>query len=228
MDLRRRRIASACLIAGLIATTGCLTTDQDVETRRAFRLRPLRGIEQVEAPIPGVLELRRDHAIGGYDEILVTPGRIDYRMGSDRLTEEAENAFVKLLRNTMVDAISEVGIRVAEAPSPCAMQVVFEVAELDLETRTYAENLAELIVLMRFHDSPTGRPLLRYARRQLVPHPEVGTTGDRQLRTEFQRIVREMNVTNALRPAGLATDAKIEGCVGVLGNLGRAATEAAR
>lgn len=210
-----------------IALFGCLMPDGgDEAARHAFRLRPLRGIEQVEAPIPGVLELRRNHRIGGYDAIRVRDGRIKYRKGSKRLTEAAEEAFVQLLRTTMIDAIRESDIVVAEDPGPCVMEIVFEVAELDLETRSYAENLAELIVLMRFRDSASGRNLLRYARRALVPHPETGITDDRQLRIEFHRIVREMNVTHALRPAGLATDAKIEGCRGVLGDRGRAATAA--
>ena len=170
-----------------------------------------------------MLELRRNHRIGGYDSILVRDGRIKYRKGSIRLTEDAEAAFVQLLRNTMIDAIRESDIVVAEDPGRCVMEVVFEVEELDLETRSYAENLADLIVSMRFRDSASGRHLLRYARRERVPHPELGVSDDHQLRVEFHRLVREMNVSRVLRPAGLATDRTIEGCQGILGAVGRTA-----
>lgn len=224
MSLSSCRTCNASLgILGLLLLAGCAAGPEPANETARIRLRPLSGLERVEVPIPGVLELRPGHRIGGYDALLIRDGRLDYRHGSMRLTPEAEDIFLDLLQGSLVSAIEAAEIGMTDTPDRCAMQIEFDVHEMDLDTSDYSPELADMVVAMTFRDSRTGDALLRYARRAVVEHPAAGVSDDRQLRVGLYRVVHDMDVTNVLRPAGLATDEGIEGCRGVLADRGRAA-----
>ncbi|GEM_PF-4990751 len=224
--------ATRCLVLlfGALALFACATPPpaDAPDTSERLRLRPIFDIEKVEVPIPGQLELRLDHKIGGYDAIFVRHGRLRYRHGSLELTRDAERTFLAMLERSLVTAIETSDVEVAETPGRCAMEVQMGVFEMDLETADYAEGLADMVVVMTFRDSVSGDALLRYARPARIDHPESGVSDDRQLRDGLSRIVVDMDVTNVLRPAGLATDATIEGCRGRLGERGREQNAALR
>lgn len=198
----------------------------EIESEARLRLRPLAGLDRVVVPVPGVLEIRTDHRIAGYDEILLRDARLAYRPGSLELTRDAEVAFLDLLESSLVRAIESSRVPLATERGRCAMEVELEVADMDLETADYSPQLVGMVIAMTFRDSVSGDPLLRYARAFRIDQPAPGNTDDRQLRVGLQEAVREMNVATVLRPAGLATDSRIDGCAGTLGERGRAANAA--
>ena len=211
------------VLALLVALAGCAPPPE--RAPEPIHLRPLPGLSRVDVPIPGVLDLRSDHRISGYDEILVEDTHLLYRPGSIELTQEAERVFLRLLQASLVTAVEASGIPLAAEPGRCAMEVGFRVVDLDLETAEYSPELADMVVEMVFRDSLSGDPLLRYARGARIEHPAMGATDDEQLRRGLARIVVDMDVTKVLRPAGLATDLRIAGCEGRLGDRGRAINE---
>jgi len=216
------------LVVALSVHLGCASMPADSTSNPAadlpsdrIRLRPLPDLDRVEVPIPGVLELLRDHRIGGYDALLIRDSRLDYREGSMRLTRAAESAFLSMLSGSLVSATEAAQVPMEDAPDRCVMEVEMDVDALDLETGAHAPDLVDLVVTMLFRDSLSGKPLLRYSKRDRIAHPDSGVTNDRQLRVGLRRIVADMNVATVLRPAGLATDDGIEGCQGILGDRGR-------
>ena len=231
MALAHSLARTSFLVVALGFLAGCAATLADPPAEPPadppvdrIRLRPLPNLNRVEVPIPGVLELLRDHKIGGYDALLIRDSRLDYRDGSMRLTRAAESAFLSLLSGSLVSATEAAEVPMRNAPDRCVMEIEMDVDALDLETGVHSPDLAELVVTMLFRDSLTGKPLLRYSKRDRIAHPSSGVTNDQQLRVGLRRIVDEMNVATVLRPAGLATDDLIEGCQGVLGARGRQQT----
>ncbi len=230
--LGRLLCLSSCLVClASIGTPGCAGrfVDESAATRdvasQRLRLRTYDELERVEAGLPGVLELRPDHRIGGYDALLIPRPSLGYKRGSLRLTRAGERAFLDLLQNSLVGATTAAAVPLAEGPGECVMEVRFEVMRMNLDTDRDADQLAELLLVMEFRDSTSREPLLRYAKLDRVPSPSEGVSHDTQIRRGLDRVVAEMNLATALRPAGLADDALIPGCQGTLAARGRAASE---
>ena len=187
------------------------------------RLRTIDGLDRIEVGVPGfegILEVRPDHRIGAYDALLLASPSLGYRRHSMRLTTDGEAVFLALLQQSLVDAIRASRVSTVEGPERCAMEIELEVIRMDLDTGAQAGELAEMTIIMHFRDSMSGTPLLRYAKRNTVPHPDRGVTDDLQIRAGLDRIVRDMNIATVLRPAGLADDSKVEGCEGTLADRG--------
>jgi len=214
----------ALLIVMVSAMLGCsLVGVEDAPPDRSFPTRD--GLERVDVPIDGVLELRKDHRIGGYDALMIPNASISYEEGSSRLTTPARRVFLELLRDSIVTATAAAAIPVEQQPGPCVMEINLSVSRLDLDVAARADQLAELTVIMQFRDSGSRTPLLRYSNEARVPNPETGITRDEQLRTGLDKIVADLNLAGVLRPAGLADDELIPGCKGTLAARGRAAQQ---
>ena len=56
---------TVALIATVAVSVGCAGF-WDPDKPRSIRLRSVDGLERVEAPLPGVLELRENHQIGSF------------------------------------------------------------------------------------------------------------------------------------------------------------------
>lgn len=205
------------LLLTLVGIAGCASVSSDL--RSLLGLEP--GLQRVEADLPGVLELRDDHRIGGFDALLIPPATISYRYESLELTRAAERTFLSLLRESLVEATEAAAIPIVETPGPCVMEVRLRVSKLDLDYDDDAEQLADMTVVMQFRDSTTRLPLLRYAAPDRVPSPQEGVTRDARLRRGLARIVRELNVARALGGSGIGDDQLRPGCEGTLAKRGR-------
>lgn len=186
--------------------------------------RSLDGLERVEIDMPGVLELRTNHRIGGYDQFLIPKATLSYERNSLRLTREAQSVFLSLLRTSLVNASTAAGIPIVSKPGPCTMEVELDVVDLDLDLAHAKTDLAQLTVVMQFRDSMSRQRLLRYAASDHVTKPADGADTDSKLQQGFDRVVADMDLAPALRGSGLADDAIIPGCSGRLAALGRAAS----
>lgn len=218
------RVIEALLILAISSTLSCaMLTSGD--TAPSMRLRAIDGLERVEIPMPGVLELREDHRIGGYDAFVIPDASLSYKRGSSRLTRDAERVFLKLLKESLIEASEAAVVPIEQEPGACVMEISLTVSRMDLDVGIRADQLAELTLIMQFRDSVSRDPLLRYATVNRVPNPSEGATHDRQIRRGLDRIVKEMDISRAFRSAGLADDTIIPGCKGTLADRGRAALE---
>jgi hypothetical protein len=218
------RVLVSLILFALVSAIGCASPESDGPADR-IRLQSVDGLDRVEIDLPGILEIRKDHRIGRYDALLIPVPSMSYENDSLRLTPDGQHAFLTLLRDSIVEASQRAALPVVEQPGPCVMEISLQVSRMDLETALYGDQLAELILIMQFRDSVSGEPLLRYAKQDRVPHPEKGITPDQQIRRGLDRIVAEMDLSTALRPAGLAQDVTDPVCKGTLAARGRAASE---
>ena len=80
-DSSPRRLACTIGLVWALALSGCLLSDPTTNAPAApddrIRLRPVPGLDRVDVPIPGVLELLPTHRIGGYDALLIRVSSID-------------------------------------------------------------------------------------------------------------------------------------------------------
>lgn len=218
-------LATSLVLVGM--SWGCAAFEPgSFERPLAERLRPIDGLDRVEVPIPGVLEIREQHGIGGYDALLIPDASLRYRPGSLRLSRDAERIFLGLLRESIVDATQAAAIPLVDEPGECVMEISLGVLRLDLDIDRRADQLAEMILVMEFRDSSSRQPLLRYARVGRVQNPEQDRSHDQQLRRGLDAIVERMNLANVLRPANLADEIIRPGCRGTLAARGRAASGA--
>lgn len=157
---------------------GCMkTTDGSVTSTGS--LTTIDGLERVEIAMPGLLEIRPDHGIGSYDAILIPKTSLSYsRSWSARLTDEAERAFLRHLRQTLVDAVAAAAIPIETTPGQCVMTVSLTVHDLVVDPSDRAERLGQMILVMEFRDSSSRQTLLRYGVETRVENPEASVTHD--------------------------------------------------
>ena len=218
----RIAIFSASSMLCMVSMLGCMsTTDGDAPPRRFATTAD--GLEMVEFPMPGVLELRPDHGIGSYDAIMIPRAALRYKRGSVRLVKAAERVFLTLLQRSLLDGVEASPIPIEQTAGLCVMEINLLVHGLDLDPSRRADQLADMTLVMEFRDSTSREPLLRYATENLIENPRKGTTHNKQLQRGFDRIIRQMDITEPLRAAGLADDTVAPGCNGTLAAYGRAA-----
>jgi len=207
-----RRIASLTTL--LLFTLSCST----MPFGDLFATQPLRSADdlvRIDADLPGLLDLREDHGIGSYDEFLIPDATLSYKRGSRILTKPAEEVFLSLLKQTLVDATKAADISIVTEPGPCVMEIDLAVVGMKLQTRNRAKELADLTIVMEFRDSLSREPLLRYATENRVENASKGVS-DKQLQRGFDRIIADLNITVAIR-ATSGSDAPINPeCKGTL------------
>jgi hypothetical protein len=194
---------------GLAALPADLTASETVD-----------GLKRVEVNMPGVLFVREGHGIGGYDEFLIPASAISYQRASPKLPTAMEAEFLALLEQSLVDAAEDADIPVVREPDACVMQVAMNLVDVEVDRRA-RDGLGRMTLLMEFRDASTGTPLLRYATENRVPQPEEGVSRPDQFRTAFDEMVADMEISGALRAAGLQEDTVRPGCRGTLAERGR-------
>ena len=212
-----RRIASLTTL--LLFTLSCST----MPFGDLFATQPLRSADdlvRIDADLPGLLDLREDHGIGSYDEFLIPDATLSYKRGSRILTKPAEEVFLSLLKQTLVDATKAADISIVTEPGPCVMEIDLAVVGMKLQTRNRAKELADLTIVMEFRDSRSREPLLRYTTENRVENASKGVS-DKQLQRGFDRIIADLNITVAIR-ATSGSDAPINPeCKGTLASHGK-------
>jgi hypothetical protein len=212
------------LIFAIVSILGCAMF-MGAEPISRSRLRAIDGLEQVDAPLPGILELREDHRIGSYDALLFPDPSISYERGSLELSTAAERAFLSLLQESLVTAAQRNGVPIAQERGACVMEVSLRISRMKIDIADRAQQLAEMTLVMQFRDSMSRASLLRYATENRIPSPKESSTPDEQMREGLDRIIAEMNIAVAMRETGFANDTILPGCKGTLAALGRAASQ---
>jgi hypothetical protein len=188
-------------------------------------LRSVDGLERVKISMPGVLDLRRDHGIGSYDAFIVPEASLSYSRRTVKLTREAEQVFLRLLRDSLIDASGAAEIPIVETPGLCVMEIKLAVYGLKIGASNFGDRLAKLTLVMEFRDSESQEPLLRYATQNTIENPRKRANRDKKLQSGFNRIIEAMNIAAPLRASGLGDDTIEPGCNGTLAERGRAASE---
>ena len=224
-----RRIGPAWLIGVItLSTLSLVVSCSSVAQRNALlrsSLRSAEGLIRVDRNTLGILDVHESHGIGRYDGLVVPEASLSYRRGSERLTDEAEAVFLRLLRQSLVEASTAAAIPVEADPAECVMEIRLAVSKLNLNVLRNGRSLAEMIMVMEFRDSTSRELLLRYATPAEIENPEAGVAEDTQLRRGLDRIVADLDLSRAVDSEMLASDYVRSGCNGTLAARGRAARE---
>ncbi|MEZ4352382.1 MAG: hypothetical protein R3F16_01795 [Myxococcota bacterium] len=169
--------------------------------------------------LPGRLYVRPDHAIGTYDRFLIPESTIAYQDHSLRLPEEAEIVYLAMLEQSLLDAVRDASIEVTKVPGECTLQVQMRLEDVKLTKSVRDEDSMTLVLELR--DTLSGSPLLRYETEYPVPSPDEDDSLGEQVSATFDRMVAEMEVSGALRGAGLGASTSRPPCEGVLAQRGQ-------
>lgn len=179
----------------------------------------LDGLVRTQIDMPGVLYVRADHGIGSYDEFLIPEASISYRSNSSRLPIELEDMFLASLEQSLIDAATEARIPVVQSPGPCVLQVGMGLTNVVIE-RASSRSIGQMTLVMEFRDTQSGTPLLRYAVPNKIERDGTGDPRSEQIRLAFDEMVGEMEISGALRAAGLSDGPTRPECNGTLARRG--------
>jgi hypothetical protein len=134
------------------------------------------GLQSVPSQL-GVLFVKPDHNIGGYDQILFQPMSVSYKRGRKALGKRDVAALRAALEDGPRERAELAGVPVASAPGPCAMSLTFYVADIELAriassagtSSIFLNSMGEVTLIVEIRDSRSGEALLRFAQRRGLP-----------------------------------------------------------
>lgn len=207
------RMALIC-IPVLLAGLSCASVDGEP------RSGSTTSGELVEVAIegPGLLLARQDHGIGGYDAYVLPPAVLDYRRGSEELSEDVEEAFKAQLEQSLIDAADEVGIPLFHTPGECVVLVGIGLVGVDVHTRggRSDQTLGQMTLVMELRDSLTGESLLHQELAQRVEDDGSGAAPTDQILRSFDEMTRILDLAGTLQAAGVSEDPPRPGCQGLI------------
>ena len=221
VDARTRPIGQvlALLLMSLVleGVTGCASPP---EAPNLMELETVDGLKARQIDAPGRLFLRDDHQIGAYDAFLISESSVSYDRQSRVLPEIMEASFLAALEQSLYDAAEEAQIPIVDAPGTCVMEVGMRLTDVVVD-RAGADRLGTMTLVMEFRDTDSGAPLLRYATQNSIDNEGMGIPRSEQFQAAFEGMVAEMEISGALRAAGLTNNATRPGCRGTLAERGR-------
>ncbi len=131
----------------------------------------------VSSPTPsGLLFIRPDHNIGGYDQVFFEPIYISYRDGRKALGAKDQAALLTALERGERERAEQAGIAIASMRSPCVMSMRFSIVDLDLNEvgsinmsqTIYVASMGTVTLVVDIWDSKSGKALLRFAQRRKI------------------------------------------------------------
>ncbi len=131
----------------------------------------------VSSPTPsGLLFIRPDHNIGGYDQVFFEPIYISYRDGRKALGAKDQAALLTALERGERERAEQAGIAIASMRSPCVMSMRFSIVDLDLNEvgstnmsqTIFVASMGTVTLVVDIWDSKSGKALLRFAQRRKI------------------------------------------------------------
>ncbi len=212
------RKTTVTLIIGLVASLS-VAAPGDAKPSKETKTTA-DGLVKTEIDMPGVLFIRPDHGVGGYDSFLIPEATLSYTGKSAKLPADLEIEFAVLLEQSLVDAADAAEIPVMDSPGDCVVQINLGFYDIELELSSKAETLAKAVLVMEFRDSVSGLPLLRYATVNRIENQGTGSSRKRQIREGFDKMVAQLDISTAMRAAGLGAVEARPGCQGSLASRG--------
>ncbi len=174
------------------------------------------GLVRVETDSPGVLFLRPDHGIGGYDAIAVAPSFVNYRRRSVRLDPADEEVYLVSLEQAIVDAAEAANVPVVDRVGDCVIKVGAGFVNVELARSSRADVLGQMTLVIEYRDSMSDQSLLRYAAQERIEREADGTSREEQIARSFDRMIEDVDIITALRKATVVPSQPRPGCEGKL------------
>jgi len=215
-------IITAVLSTILIGSLGCGTTSGGAAERRT-EAGPkhadvsMDGLVKSEFDGPGLLYLREEHGIGGYDAILIEPAAIQYRRGSRKLDTDVENLYLVSLKQALVDEADTLGVEIWDAPDKCAIAIRAGFVNVDITPQAGGKPLLSMAFVLEYRDSVSRQSLLRFSIAKRVERSTEGSSWQRkQIKKSFDRMIEEVNMAAILLNAQSVRPPPRPSCSGTL------------
>lgn len=169
---------------------------------------------------PGKLFLLPDHGIGGYDAIVIAQAFVTYLRTSARLEPDDEELYLVSLEQALVDEANSLGAPIVYEVGKCVITIRIGFLNVDLARSASAEVLGNMTLFIEYQDSLSGEALLRLTVDKTIMRESAGMTRAEQVISSFERMIDEVNITNALRSATATPSKPRPGCDGRLLNAG--------
>ena len=214
---------SMLLVIVLMTGLGCGSTSgakKEDRSNSGAVMKTVDGLTRTEIDMPGVLFIREDHGLGSYDAFRIPEASISYRRGSRKLPEDMEATFMASLEQSLIDAASEADIPIVQSEGDCVLQVAMGLTDVDIE-RAKSRSIGHMTLVMEFRDTTSNEPLLRYATRNTIKNEGSEEPRSELIGAAFDQMVDEMEISGALRAAGLSNGEIRPGCQGTLAKRGQ-------
>ncbi|HEB88824.1 MAG TPA: hypothetical protein ENI85_04565 [Deltaproteobacteria bacterium] len=206
---------------------GCGTTGGAPKAGGAGESQPVTktvdGLVRVETDSPGILFLRPDHGIGGYDAIAIAPSFVNYRRRSARLDPADEEVYLVSLEQAILDAAEEANVPVVDEVGDCVIKVGAGFVNVELARSSKADVLGQMTLVIEYRDSMSDQSLLRYAAQEQIEREADGTSRQEQIARSFDRMIEDIDIITALRKATAVPSEPRPGCEGKLIHAGQSA-----
>jgi hypothetical protein len=219
------------LIAMLIATA-CATSDtpsaQPADATPAPV--PAKGPERigdlvkVDIGSDGELFIREDHQIGGFDAVHFPLARIRYKTGSPTLSKSAENEFLALLEQSLIDSAEDGGFEVAERSGPCVLRVRVAIEDVHITERSRTGTTgdwATLTFAIELRESLSGRALARYSKSERIMSPGTGEDRAELILANYAAILEGIDLPGMVTGVTATPSPPRENCEGSIARISR-------
>lgn len=162
---RLQTLGMLLLVSGLLG--GCVREPRLTE-------QSMEGLQRAPSN-RGVLLVKPNHNIGGYDQVLFNPVRVDFRSSRNRLPEKDVVLLSESLENFLRRRAGQAQVSVASGPGPCAMSMSFSILNISVEdglleresaSRTgFVRSMGAVSLEVVIRDSVSGEALLRFTER---------------------------------------------------------------
>jgi hypothetical protein len=211
-----RRFSTFIVLSALLGM-GCATPEPAASPEPEVDASGLVRVARGDGP--GKMFAHPTRSIDHYDDILVGKIAVTYAPGEPPLSMGDAQRLRMKTYDVVTLQIPAVGQLLAGDSGPCTVELGVELAALDLPSPGSREKGATTVIL-EFHDSVTGDPLVKYVQhRQLdIPTSTREETDLEQLGTELAAVAKD--VRERLRdslPLSAANARADQGCKGLVG-----------
>ena len=137
----------------------------------------VEGLQRVKSGA-GVLFIKPEHNLGGYDSFLVAPIKVTYKRGASSLPSDYEQSIANELHAAILAYLESGEQTIVDAPGPCVVEIREQLVDLSLvdldvasSQTAVARSLGKTAVVVEFRDSQSGEVLLRFGQRRHIKKP---------------------------------------------------------
>lgn len=216
-------IATACATSD---TTSTRTTAADATSPASVAPGPERmgDLVKVDIGVDGALFIRENHQIGGFDAVHFPLARIKYRKGSTELSERAENEFLALLEQSLIDNAEAGGFEVAERTGPCVLQVGVAIEDVNISSRTRTGAVgdwASLTFAIELRESSSGIPLAHYSKKERIMSPGTGENRSDLILANYAAILEGIDLPAVVTGVTATQSPPRKNCKGAIARISR-------
>lgn len=221
VSLLAMSIATACATSDTPSAQPADATPAPVAAKVPERIGDL---VKVDIGSDGELFIREDHQIGGFDALHFPLARIRYKTGSPTLSKQAENEFLALLEQSLIDSAEDGGFEVVERSGRCVLRVRVAMEDVNITQRSRTGTTgdwATLTFVIELRESLSGRALARYSKSERIMSPGTGEDRAELILANYAAILEGIDLPGMVTGVTATPSPAHENCEGSIARISR-------